>query len=604
MKFLPSFARLLIVHMVFVSAVPVSFADSLNFFGEYGSIGEQNANVFSGNLTEIIQEAVDDALQNANINNDATTNVTADQDVSSVNVVDIEQGCAYGSGSNALCIEDASPIVVTAGIQHINALSHNLMGIFQSAGSGSSQHANASGSALTTVGASQTVTSDTIVEIFQDCQVHTGVCVQRALPQVLTLASQVIAAAAYNDLAIIQESQSGAVQEANADLAADVVVDAVQNVEAHTFLQLAQICAVDVGMCVQRAMPIVKTMVEQVIDAQADNNTVILQNGAEDQEAAADTASSTDVDAEQNVETHSTFDMFQSCEVKQGLCLQVDSDGSPTYVFRDGVEINTGAYVGELDESGLSDEYSRETVGDTARGICGGDASCSMLDRLLFWLFGPEPEPEPGPSIASSSGNGNTGDTSSARRGHSTNILAATITFLAAHLEADNSTPPPSFGGSADDVPTDTQRRMMCSMRTQLLGEDRPLAVWHWTAEELSASLQLPAGDIFDALRDETICPQQVVQEEKIAVNIFPVSSDGPVSKNAFWNACIRGDFMTIDDIKANPDRDEDGLPRSCASYHTQDSWYHPDLHLHFTWNAKTGELQLPKGYMPKLTTL
>ncbi len=601
MRFLSSVTRVVVLNMVFVSTVPVAFADSMFNSPLVGSIGEQNVDVFSENITYIIQQAVDDALQDASIDNDAATNLTANQDVYSQNIVDIEQNCAFGSGSNAVCIEEAAPLVLTAGVQNINALSQNLMGILQQADSDSDQHSNASGSALTTVGATQTVTSDTIVEIFQDCQVHTGVCVQRALPQVLTLASQVIAAAAYNELDIIQQSQSGAVQEARADLAADVVVDAVQNIEAYTFMRLAQMCAVDVGLCVQRALPIVKTAVQQVVDAQADNDAAIWQNGAEAQQADADSGSSTDVDVEQNVETHTVFDMFQSCEVNQGLCLQVDADGVPTFVFKDGEETNTGAYVGNLDETTLQEEYSRESVRTVASGICDGKTSCSMVDRLLFWLFGPEPETEV-PTVTSSSVGGSiSNDSSASRRGHSTNVLSATVDFLVAQFGENTTSATPSFGGSSSVLMSETQLSVVCSVRKHLLKEQGDGAIWTWTADYLSEAMDVSATVLFDALQREETCPQNAVKEEKVALNVFPVASDGPVSSNSFWNACVRGERMTLNEIKSSAERNEDGVFRTCASYHTQDSWYHPDLHVHFTWNVDTGELKLPKGYVPEV---
>jgi hypothetical protein len=567
-----------------------------------GDIAIQEIGSTSINDIDIHQDAGDDSDQTAAIDAIADTIVDSTQTVESHLEKTIEQICPTGSGSQ-LCVQDASPLVVTLGIQNIDALSENLLSVLQQAGTGSTQVADVAGDALTDVTAVQTVTSDTVVEIFQDCTVHTGVCVQRALPEILTLASQVIAAAAYNTLDIVQEAQSGSVQIANVDLAAQVTVDAQQIVHSRTFLALTQLCQMNTGMCIQRALPIIETAVEQVIDAQSHNDTLVLQEGADTQVANLDTDSDTDIIADQTITSESTIEMLQNCGVAHGLCLRVDANGHPTFVFTDGEERVTGDYTGELDETEMMNDYSRQTVGHVASGVCGGESSCSMVERLLFWLFGPEPEPEPesspSSSVAASTQQGS--DESSSRRGHETNVLSASLRFMAQNVNGNNAVAPAAFGGM-NDVISPAQKTLLCSVRRQLLKENRAEGIWVWSAEELSRHTDMTVRSIIKLLKDESICPQiTAALRPTVQFSMFPVSTDGPVSSNALWNKCVRGESINLADVKANPDRDEDGTPRTCASYHTGVSWYHPDLGIRFEWDRTTGYLQLPDGFVPEV---
>lgn len=551
----------------------------------------------SANDVNVVQEGGSGAVQEVEIDAEAETVVNAEQTVHAEHDVGIEQTCEMGSG-NALCIEDAAPVVVTEAEQVIDARASNDLGIDQHAGSGSMQTATASGSALTDVNAAQNVRSDVIVDIFQDCSMQHGVCVQRALPEVLTRATQVIAASALNTLVSAQRAGTGSTQEFQGDLAARVNVNAEQFVSPRTFLALTQLCAIDVGMCVQRAAPLVHAAVEQVIDAQAHNDADILQDGAHEATANLHQGADTNVASTQRIESETTLEIHQECGVGKGLCLRVDSSGNPTYVFTDGESTTTGDYTGTLDETVLQGEYSRRTVGLVASGICGGASSCSMVDRLLLWLFGPEPaaeEPSAVSAVSRDRSDGNYG-----RRGQQTNVIGASVRFLAEHLRGEDDFAPPAFGGFNNAL-TPSQRSLICSMRTRLLAGENDDGVWDWTALEIARLSGLSPETAGDWLRNEAVCPSEDVAaaESTIEVTLFPVSHDGPVSGNALWNACVRGERITLEQVRANPDRDEDGLPRTCGSYHTGSSWYHPDLSIFFTWDRETGSLRLPDGYVP-----
>lgn len=109
---------------------------------------------------------------------------------------------------------------------------------------------------------------------------------------------------------------------------------------------------------------------------------------------------------------------------------------------------------------------------------------------------------------------------------------------------------------------------------------------------------------IVEQLQDPFLCeslhaalrlvPQTVVK----ATIPFPVGMDGiPLSRNPSWNACIRGQ-VTLDVIRNNPDRDEDGKPRDCASYSTENIWRHPDLGMYFAFHRSPLKIELPLGYV------
>lgn len=593
-------ARVVALSLISVQVLPFALAESGQTVIDAphsDTSAATDIDASSQNDIAVDQQAGDGAQQDAEIDAAAHTTVEADQTVHGEHDIAIEQECATGTG-NTLCFEDAAPVATTEAEQHIDASSHNDLNVGQHAGSGSTQSATVSGSAVTDVTATQTVTSDVIIDIFQDCTMQHGVCVQRALPEVLTRATQVIAASALNTLESEQTAGSGSTQHFSGDLTAQVNVRAEQVVSPRAFLELTQLCVIDVGMCVQRAIPLVQTAVEQVIDAQAHNNADIVQDGAHEADATLQSDADTNVVSTQHNDAQTTIDMIQQCGVERGLCLQVDGAGNPTYVFSDGDATTTGEYAGDLDETILQEEYSRRTVGIVASGICAGASTCSMVDLLLLWLFGPEPQPEApsGSTVTRDRTGGNY-----ARRGHETNVIGASMQFLAQRLEGNDNVAPPAFGGG-EDASDDGARPLACSMRTRLLLKENGDGVWEWTASEIARLTGMSQDAAMELLRDPFVCPADAVAAAPVVnITLFPVAHDGPVSSNPFWNACVRGEHVSLADVRANPDRNEDGLPLTCGRYHTGSSWYHPDLSVFFTWDRTTGSLRLPDGYVPSL---
>jgi hypothetical protein len=588
-------ARALAVIVITASTYQTSLASTSIIIDmpTVGTTAQSIGTSASQNVLNIVQQGGSAATQTANMVGEAVTDVNALMNVFDEQNVSIQQNCGTATGMT-LCIEHAAPTIATIAVQNITASASNLLGIVQDAGEGSHQIANLSGSALTDVNAIQEVTTNIIVNIFQECSMDTGVCVQRALPDVLTLAQQVISAAALNQIAVQQEAGSGSTQEANVDAEAEVAVAAQQFVSPRAFLYLSQLCSLDVGMCVQKALPLVQTVVEQVINAQAGNAINLTQSGGLIQDANVDASGLTLVGTQQNVLTQTEIQVIQECGVTLGLCLQVNQDGRPVFVFNDGETSTSGEFFGDVDDSVLDSEYSRTTVAQVAGGICGETRSCGMLDKLLFWLFGPEPVTVTSrPDVT-----GNPED--SGHRGHRTNMIGASAKFLAAQM---SDIPGASFGGGEMALNAE-QKSLFCSMR-KTIPEGSDPAVWQWTARELSSLTGLEESFAEAMLHDEAVCPRAVAVatdkrvELMAQLTLMPADATGPLSSNPVWNACVRGEHLSWSEIQANPDRDEEGRPFTCGHYHTQDSWYHPDLGIYFTWNRFTKQLELPEGYLP-----
>jgi hypothetical protein len=345
---------------------------------------------------------------------------------------------------------------------------------------------------------------------------------------------------------------------------------------------------------VQKALPLVQTVVNQVVNAQAGNGIALTQSGGTIQDAFVQSAAGTLVSTQQNVLSANDIRVIQECGVSKGLCLQVNQEGRPVFVFHDGETTTSGEFFGDVDDSVLDTDYSRTSVAHVAGGICGETRSCSMLDTLLFWLFGPEPVTV----TARPDQVGNPED--SGHRGHRTNMLGASARFLVAQIGGGIA--PASFGGGEVAL-SDDQKRLFCSMR-KAIPEDSDAGVWQWTAQELAALTGLDASVSEALLKDDSVCPQKIAAADKriqllARITLMPADETGPLSRNPLWNACVRGEHVSWQELQSNPDRDEDGRPRTCGHYHTQDSWFHPDLGIFFTWNRITKQLVLPEGYMP-----
>ena len=567
-----------------------------------GVLSEQAGTALSTNTIGIVQEAIL-ANQQAHAGGAATTVIAAGQVLDAETLVDVvQENCGTGTGL-ALCLQDAIPQIVYEALQHVTATASNVLNIAQENVMGN-QVASLSGAALVDVDVSQLVEPNTIVNIFQDCYVAFGGCIQRAMPEVLTLASQIISAAAVNKLGIDQETESGSLQQAAIEATAQSIVQAEQIVHPRTIVNIVQACKVDLGLCIQRATPFIQTLTEQLINAHADNILAISQDGADTQQAAATASGMTMVTTLQDVLSETELHYEQVCSVAKGLCIQAKENGQPVFYFSDGETTQTGEYNGVFDDSALNDNFNRKTVGQVASGICPpGEGLCSNVEQLLLWLFGPEPEPEQ--AVGSSHDSASTGSAaeSSAHRGHQTNHIGSVLSFIAQNA-IDAAVAPGAFGGDTEEGSglSESDRTFLCSMK-RAVPADSDDAVWQWTAEKFAAMIGGKSDAIYAALMDPATCPQPTVAKAKAdgAIQFVSVADDGPLSTNPLWNKCVRGQMVTPADIDSNTDRDEDGKPKTCADYHTQASWYHPDLGIYFIWDRVSGALELPDGYFPAL---
>lgn len=552
----------------------------------------------SGNTSTVIQISGSGATQNADVNGDSHTTVSSGQlyapDVSAA----VNQNCLAGTGQ--VCVQQGSPDVSVVAMQAITASSANVLGIAQLSSSGS-QTATLTGSAGTTVTAAQVVAPTIALAIAQNCSAGVGACVQSALPVVTTLAQQIINTASENDVGVLQQSGSGAMQQANVDISAQTQVDAAQVVTPTAVLSIVQTCSVSTGLCLQDLYPLLQTLAQQVVNAQAANNIIVDQSGGSVQNAAISGSAATVVNTSQIIQQITGVSVQQVCDVHQGLCIQRQNDNQPMFIFTDGTTTESGAYNGNLDTHALDDGLTRVGVQTVAMGICPiGQGLCPQVQELLFWLFGPEIDPQsavtPHHSVSSDADNHD-----ASRRGHQTNVIDGIVHFLA-HVENLNTTIATAAFGGTNDAPFDAHTlSLLCSVKRGMPAES-DTAMWSWAAQQIADATGVDVELIARALRDPHVCdaptPSIHVQKSDSALIAFPIDDTGPVSRNALWNACVRSNNIPYELIKNNPDRDSKGLPRTCSDYHQENTWYQPDLGISFYWDKETHTLKLPQGYI------
>jgi hypothetical protein len=206
-----------------------------------------------------------------------------------------------------------------------------------------------------------------------------------------------------------------------------------------------------------------------------------------------------------------------------------------------------------------------------------------------------------GLSISFEAGNG-------ARRGSQTNVAFAIAGMLADANGLGGDLPSGAFGGSDETPLTDDETRYVCAMR-RALPEGGAEALHDSVAGVMADYMGRDAAFVSDRLADDALCapittsllPLRPVKQ--VAMKTFPLDNQGyPVSSNGTWNKCIRG-HASLEDIRNNPDRDEDGLGNDCGRYHTADLWRHPDLNVEFRFDRATKSLVLPEGYAQEIVT-
>ena len=177
---------------------------------------------------------------------------------------------------------------------------------------------------------------------------------------------------------------------------------------------------------------------------------------------------------------------------------------------------------------------------------------------------------------------------------------------------------PGAFGGSSDGGLSESEKRIVCSMKRSLtfqeplLEEKSYKKMFGATSYHLHKQLGRDESVFVDALNDPDLCdPKEVAVSEDIVtaseeigepsnvIKVFPVDEYGvPLSTSDAWNACIRN-LMYFD---------KEGRPYNCARHHVNSNsskkWMHPDIHVEFEWNNRiAGWLTLPDGYQPMLMT-
>lgn len=190
-------------------------------------------------------------------------------------------------------------------------------------------------------------------------------------------------------------------------------------------------------------------------------------------------------------------------------------------------------------------------------------------------------------------------DGNSSHRGSRTNILAGVIKYITNKFFGNSGTAPGAFGGGPTVPFTGEEIDIICSLK-KALPVTPSVGLVNWAVAVLAGNLNRSEIQILEAMQDDSLCGSS---EAKAVTKVsatpieFHVSAAGyPVSSNATWNQCITGK-VTLKDIQNNTDKDGDGRPRTCASYHTGNMWTHPDLDIFFTWNPKTKQVTLPTNY-------
>jgi hypothetical protein len=203
-----------------------------------------------------------------------------------------------------------------------------------------------------------------------------------------------------------------------------------------------------------------------------------------------------------------------------------------------------------------------------------------------------------GVSTPDTTGNSNGG----AYRGKRTNTLGGVAEFLAGLIlgKGNGDVAPGSYGGGPEVPFSTSEVKLICSMRRGMPTYTNKTII-QWVAAYLAPIMNRDADAIAAALRDPTFCGKKQTASNTVAIAqgaTFPVDIAGyPVSSNATWNACVRG-TVTLDLLRSNTDKDKDGVPRDCASYHTGSIWRQPDMNLYFGWNRSDKTIQLPSGYI------
>ncbi len=194
-----------------------------------------------------------------------------------------------------------------------------------------------------------------------------------------------------------------------------------------------------------------------------------------------------------------------------------------------------------------------------------------------------------------------------AHHGHMTDVFRGVSGYISGFFGVNGGgIAPGGFGGTNADPFSDAEKKYLCSMKEAIPSINTPF--FDWYVSYIAGVMGRTTGVISDALKSTTLCAPAVSAQApvKIDTTAFAIDADGyPISSNPVWNACIRGQGLSMALILSNPDHVEDrygaGRPLTCRDYHIGDVnvWTHPDHKgMEFTWIPETKKLTLPTGFV------
>lgn len=270
--------------------------------------------------------------------------------------------------------------------------------------------------------------------------------------------------------------------------------------------------------------------------------------------------------------------------------------------FRMSDEEGEGVGVTGLEDTGEVEDYKVTVTAQSSSAPSEGSSSSASSDAASSI-----PDEGEGSSAAVITGLGipdGPGAENGQTRGNQTHMGKAFNRFLAAfHL---GNVPPGGFGGGSASLSPE-EKAYLCSVQ-RALPENALDSFLEAIAADAALYLGRPAGFVKQRLLDRNLCSSISASLLKKTENVvimpkpFYLAADGmPHSwTNETWDKCIRG-TATLSDIRANPLR-PDGVGVDCAAFHTDDTWYHPDLHMYFTFSAPSRfsamKLVLPHDYI------
>ena len=190
-------------------------------------------------------------------------------------------------------------------------------------------------------------------------------------------------------------------------------------------------------------------------------------------------------------------------------------------------------------------------------------------------------------------------------RGSGAGMFSAIARF-SAMWRGIGATAPGAFGGTINTPLSTNEIEYICSVQRGMKKNSKP-GLQSYVAQQMANMMGRDEDFIEEKLTNTSFCEStnMSIRPKKRAVKEvvleFPVDDEGyPISSNPVWNACVRNEGITLALIKSNTDRDDPrdgGTPKTCADYHTQSVWRHPDLNMYFSFMRPYKQIILPKGY-------